>query len=77
MKTDTLEKQSTVDATCSARWQFRSKIEWTPLRLWHLGFVRSWWIGGQIGKYADDAYTIGFRICGLFVGIWVFLPNAK
>jgi hypothetical protein len=61
----------------SARWQFRSKIEWTTLREWHPGFVRSWWIGGQIGKYANDAYTVGFRICGLFLGVWVFLPNGE
>ena len=61
---------------CSAGWQFRHKISWTPLRQWHPAFRRAWWIGGQIGKYANDAYTIGFRVCGLFVGIWWFLPNS-
>ena len=64
-------------APCSARWQFRSKISWTPLCEWHPAFYRSWWIGGQCGKYANDAYTVGVRCCGLFVAIWWFLPNAE
>jgi len=57
------------------RWQFRSKISWTPLREWHPAFYRSWWIGGQCGRYANDAYTVGVRCCGLFMAIWWFLPN--
>jgi hypothetical protein len=57
------------------RWQFRSKISWTPLREWHPAFYRSWWIGGQCGRYANNAYTVGARCCGLFVAIWWFLPN--
>lgn len=67
--------QTLAAAPKSAKWQFRSKISWTPLRDWHPAFVRSWWIGGQVGKYANDAYTIGFRVCGVFVAIWWFLPN--
>jgi hypothetical protein len=61
----------------SASWQFRSQVEWTPLREWHPAFIRSWWLGGQIGEYANNAYTIGFRVCGLFVGFWVYLPNDR
>ena len=61
---------------CSARWRITGKIEWTPLRDWHQAFTRAWWIGGQIGEYANDAYTVGVRICGLFVAAWWYLPNA-
>ena len=55
--------------------QFRHEISWIPLRRWHPAFRRAWWIGGQIGKYANDAYTVGIRICGLFVAVWLFRPN--
>ena len=60
----------------SAEWQFRHEISWTPFCRWHPAFRRAWWIGGQIGRYANDAYTVGIRICGLFVAVWWFLPNS-
>jgi hypothetical protein len=58
-------------------WRITGKVEWTPLRNWHVAFMRAWWIGGQIGKYANDSYTIGVRVCGLFLVVWWYLPNAE
>ena len=53
-----------------SRWRFRYELSWIPLSQWHRAFLRAWWIGGQIGEYANDAYTVGIRLCGVFAAVW-------
>jgi hypothetical protein len=58
-------------------WKIIGNVEWTSLSKWHPAFCRHWWVGGQIGKYADGGYTIGVRLCGLFFVCWLYMVNKQ